>query len=86
MLIDWKTSKRPQRPEWLTDYWLQVTAYAHAYHWLYPQRPTIQWLALGIDLKGYTRELYFTPWSQAQSVYLPQWLARLEAYQNSTAA
>lgn len=34
-IIDWKTSHRTKRLAWLSDYTLQIAAYAKAYEWLH---------------------------------------------------
>ncbi len=74
VLIDWKTAKRPQKREWLEDYWLQVTAYAQAWEWLgHP----VKWVALGIAMPDYRRELHILPYG---GKWLELWDARLAAY------
>ena len=34
-LCDWKTARKPKRPEWITDYYLQVAAYCQAVNHVY---------------------------------------------------
>lgn len=34
-IIDWKTSYRTKRLDWITDHTLQIAAYAKAYEWMY---------------------------------------------------
>jgi ATP-dependent exoDNAse (exonuclease V) beta subunit len=34
-VFDWKTSAKPKKSEWITDYFLQVTAYIKAINYLY---------------------------------------------------
>jgi hypothetical protein len=34
-VFDWKTAAKPKKPEWITDYFLQVTAYIKAINYLY---------------------------------------------------
>lgn len=76
VLMDWKTAKRPQKQEWLEDYWLQVTAYAQAWEWL---GHTVKWVALGIAMPDYRRELHFRRYPNA---FLDLWHLRLSQYQN----
>ena len=34
-VFDWKTASKPKKSEWITDYFLQVTAYIRAINYLY---------------------------------------------------
>lgn len=77
VLMDWKTAKRPQKQAWLEDYWLQVTAYAQAWEWMGHR---VKWVALGIAMPDYRRELHFRRYPNA---FLDLWNVRLAQYQNS---
>lgn len=37
-VIDWKTSKRMKRKSWINNYFLQITAYAHAWNFMHPNQ------------------------------------------------
>ena len=78
VLIDWKTAKRPQKQEWLEDYWLQVCAYAQAWEWMGHR---VEWVALGIAMPDYRRELHFR---QYPNTFLDLWQLRLEQYQRQS--
>lgn len=73
-LIDWKTSKREKRRSWIEDYFIQATAYAQAWNYLYPeQTESILIVVLGPKLQLFEGNI---------SDFLPKWNERLSLFRS----
>lgn len=75
-IVDWKTSSRTKRLEWIGDHTLQVAAYAKAYEWMHGI-PVEQTLIVIINPEK--TQLFQFDLAEVNQ-HFEQWLLRLEQY------
>jgi len=76
-IIDFKTAAKPKREEWITDYWLQTTAYALAHNELFGS--TIETLVILITCETGEVQTFvgsITPWIDALDARLATYYQR----------
>jgi hypothetical protein len=76
-IIDFKTSKKIKKPEWIEDYWCQTTSYAIAHNYLYGtdiKKCVIFMVARDLKFQEFTIE------GNQFDYYVAMWLKRLETF------
>ncbi len=82
-VCDWKTARKPKRREWITDYCLQVAAYAQAINWVYQDNAVrVEQALIAIALDGHDAQTFELSPSEL-SGYWQQFQARLQQYQHT---
>ena len=77
-VIDYKTSTRPKKPEWVENYWLQLAIYNYMFAEIIRDRKLIPTqLVLLISVEGETEPQIMT---QQSSVWVPKALEYVENY------
>lgn len=76
-VFDWKTASKPKKTEWITDYFLQVTAYIRAINYLY--NAEIQRGVIAIALAEDSPQI-FTLDAIALELYWQQFISRLQQW------
>lgn len=76
-VFDWKTASKPKKPEWITDYCLQLAAYISAINYFY--RVDIERGIIAIALSDEPAQL-FTFNAKEITNYQQQFLIRLDSF------
>ena len=80
-IIDFKTTKKPKRRDWIDDYFLQGSAYAMAHNEIYNtdiKRTVIMMIVWDGDRAGEYQE--FVVEGEEFDNYSSDWAAKVEAY------
>jgi genome maintenance exonuclease 1 len=78
-VFDWKTASKPKKREWITDYFLQITAYIAAINSLYQVNITQGIIAIALSNEP---AQMFTLNTNDIDYYQAQFLTRLNLWQN----
>ena len=77
-IFDWKTASKPKKTEWITDYFLQVTAYIAAINHLYDVKITQGIIAIALEDRP--AQLFYLD-SKGLKNYWEQFLIRLHQWE-----
>lgn len=76
-VFDWKTASKPKKTEWITDYFLQVTAYIKAINYLY--NVEIEQGIIAIALSEQPAQIFVLD-EEALADYWQQFIRRLQQW------
>jgi ATP-dependent exoDNAse (exonuclease V) beta subunit len=76
-VFDWKTASKPKKTEWITDYFLQVTAYIRAINYFY--NIDIECGIIAIALAEQPAQIFHLD-AKTLAYYWQQFLSRLQQY------
>jgi hypothetical protein len=83
-IVDWKTSSKPKRPEWINNYFLQLAAYCGAANHVYPDLKVNRGI-VAIALPDQPAQVFIVEPKEMMG-YWREWLGRVEVFQSAVAA
>lgn len=77
-IVDWKTSAKPKKVEWINNYLLQLAAYAGAANHIYPELKVNRGI-VAIALPDQPAQVFIVEPKEMMG-YWGEWLSRLETF------